>query len=66
MSPSTGSRTKEIGIRKSLGSYAGGIMWLFSKEYISLVAAAVIVGMPFGLWGVHAWLGGYPNRVAIT
>jgi putative ABC transport system permease protein len=36
----TGSRTKEIGIRKSLGGSPRSIMWMFSKEYMSLVLAA--------------------------
>ena len=33
----TGSRTKEVGIRKSLGGSPSGIMWLFSKAYLKLI-----------------------------
>lgn len=61
----TGCRTKEIGIRKSLGSSAERIMWLFTKDYLRLVAIAVLIGLPLGLWGINTWLKSYPNRIAI-
>jgi putative ABC transport system permease protein len=59
----TNSRTKEIGIRKSLGASSRGIMWLFSKEYLNLVLAASIVCLPIGAWLLKDWLKNYPNRI---
>ena len=41
----TNTRTKEIGIRKTLGGSAG-IMWLFSKEYLKLIMIAAVMSLP--------------------
>jgi putative ABC transport system permease protein len=59
----TGSRTKEIGIRKSLGGSPAGIMWLFSKEYLRLILIASIVSIPIGAWILNGWLEKYPRRI---
>jgi putative ABC transport system permease protein len=59
----TNSRTKEIGIRKSLGASSRGIMWLFSKEYLNLVLVASVVCIPIGAWLLNDWLKNYPNRI---
>jgi putative ABC transport system permease protein len=59
----TTSRTKEIGIRKSLGASARGIIWMFSKDYVRLVIAASAVGIPVGMWALNEWLQNYPNRI---
>jgi putative ABC transport system permease protein len=62
---STASRTKEIGIRKSLGGTAGNIMWLFSKDYMKLVLLAGLVAMPVSYWLLDKWLENYPNRITL-
>ncbi len=59
----TGSRTKEVGIRKSLGGSPSGIMWLFSKEYLKLIFLASIVSIPIGAWLLDGWLENYPQRI---
>ena len=59
----TGSRTKEVGIRKSLGGSPSGIIWLFSKEYLKLICIASIVSIPIGAWVLDAWLKNYPQRI---
>jgi putative ABC transport system permease protein len=59
----TGSRTKEVGIRKSLGGSPSGIMWLFSKEYLKLICIASVVSIPAGIWILGDWLKNYPRRI---
>jgi putative ABC transport system permease protein len=59
----TNSRTKEIGIRKSLGSSSRGIMWLLSKEYLNLVLVAGVICIPVGAWLLNNWLKNYPQRI---
>lgn len=59
----TNSRTKEIGIRKSLGSSSRGIMWLLSKEYLNLVMVAGVICIPVGAWLLNNWLKNYPQRI---
>jgi putative ABC transport system permease protein len=59
----TNSRTKEIGIRKSLGSSSRGIIWLLSKEYLKLVLVAGVISIPVGAWLLNNWLKNYPQRI---
>jgi len=59
----TGSRTKEIGIRKSLGGSPRSIMWMFSKEYLNLVLVANLISIPAGTWLLNNWLKNYPHRI---
>jgi len=62
----TTSRTKEIGIRKSLGGSSRGIIWLFAKEYLNLVLLAGVISIPIGAWLLNNWLKNYPNRIEFS
>ncbi|WP_205510769.1 ABC transporter permease [Longitalea arenae] len=59
-------RTKEVGIRKVLGATAGNIVYLFSKEFIILIAIAFAIAMPFAWYYMHQWLQDYAYRVRIS
>jgi len=61
----TGSRTKEVGIRKSLGGSPSGIMWLFSKAYLKLILLASVITIPVGTWILNDWLKNYPQRIEL-
>jgi len=61
----TGSRTKEVGIRKALGGSPSGIMWLFSKTYLKLILMASAVSIPVGIWILNDWLKNYPQRIEL-
>lgn len=56
-------RTKEIGVRKVLGASIGGIVQLFSKEFLILVAIANILAWPIAYYVMYRWLENYPYRL---
>jgi len=58
-------RTKEIGIRKVLGSSVGSIVMLLSSDFIKLVALAALISFPIGWWIMSNWLKGYAYRISI-
>jgi putative ABC transport system permease protein len=49
-------RTREIGIRRVLGSTARGIVALLSREFLLLVLVSNAIAIPFMVWAVHRWL----------
>jgi putative ABC transport system permease protein len=58
-------RTKEIGIRKVLGSSEGSIFLLLSKEYMKLIAIAIVTGMPLVYFLMDNWIQGFAYRTTI-
>jgi len=59
-------RTKEIGIRKVLGSSVPGIINLFLKEFLAVVVIAGLISCPLAYLIMHAWLDGYAYRININ
>ncbi len=59
-------RTKEVGIRKVLGASAGKIVYLFSKEFIMLIAIAFSIATPLAWYLMHNWQQNYAYRVDIS
>jgi ABC-type antimicrobial peptide transport system permease subunit len=58
-------RTKEIGIRKVLGSSITGIVLLLSGDFIKLVVLAAFISFPIGWWVMHNWLADFVYRIDI-
>jgi putative ABC transport system permease protein len=58
-------RTKEVGIRKVLGASVQSIFYLFSKEFILLIAIAFLLAAPLGYLFMHEWLSGFYNHIEI-
>jgi putative ABC transport system permease protein len=49
-------RRHEIGVRKAVGASAGQIVGLLSKDFLRLVAVAIVVGVPVAYGVVARWL----------
>ncbi len=56
-------RTKEIGIRKVLGSTTTGIITLLGKELIGLILIANLVAWPLSFYAMSRWIQNYHYRV---
>lgn len=61
----TVQRTKEVGIRKVLGSTVSGIIILLSKGFMQPVLLSVIIAAPLGWWLMNKWLSTFPYRTSI-
>ncbi|MCX6303071.1 MAG: ABC transporter permease [Bacteroidia bacterium] len=59
-------RTKEIGIRKVLGASAYNIVYLFSKEFIMLIAIAFAIATPIAWYYMYNWLQNYVYHISIN
>jgi putative ABC transport system permease protein len=59
-------RTREIGIRKVLGSSVTGIVSLFVKEFLLVILVGGLVACPIAYLIMHSWVQSYAYRIAIT
>ncbi len=59
-------RTKEIGIRKVLGSSVSGIVSLFVKEFLSTIFIGGLVAAPLAYIIMNSWLQNYAYRINMT
>ena len=59
-------RTKEIGIRKVLGSSVSGIVVLLSKQFIMLVIISIIISVPIAFFLMKKWLENFAYRTEIN
>lgn len=58
-------RTKEIGIRKVMGSSVSGIVLLLTRSFVKPVLLANLVAWPLAAWMMNRWLEGFPYRIAL-
>jgi putative ABC transport system permease protein len=58
-------RRKEIGIRKALGATVAQVVGLVSKEFVSLVAVAAVIGLPVAYYGMQQWLQDFAYRTTV-
>jgi len=59
-------RTKEVGIRKTLGASVGHIVYLFSKEFTILILVSFVISAPIGYYFMHKWLQDFTYRIPIS
>lgn len=62
----TVQRTKEIGIRKVLGSSASGIVLLLSKGFVQLVLVANLIAWPLAWRLMSGWLETFPYHTTLN
>jgi putative ABC transport system permease protein len=65
VSYSTEQRTKEVGIRKSLGATSSQIVRLFSKETLVLLVISNIIAWPVAYLSMERWLQDFAYRTSI-
>ena len=59
----TERRTKEIGIRKVLGSSAFGIVYLLSIDFSKMVLAAAVIALPISYLSASKWLENFAYHI---
>lgn len=60
------NRRKEMGVRKVFGATGWNLFSTLSSEFLWLVAAAVVIGLPLAWYAMQSWLGHYPFRIGIS
>lgn len=59
-------KTKEIGIRKVMGASAPGIVMLITKDFATLILAAIVLGIPLSYYLMEQyWLTNFEYRTTI-
>lgn len=61
----TERRTREIGIRKTMGASVVQLSNLLTKDFIRLVAISFVLAVPLGYYAVEQWLEEFAYRVDI-
>jgi ABC-type antimicrobial peptide transport system permease subunit len=59
-------RTKEVGIRKVLGASLPNIVYLFSKEFITLIIIAFLIAAPLAWYAMNNWLQNFAYHIQIS
>ncbi|HVM88079.1 MAG TPA: ABC transporter permease [Puia sp.] len=59
-------KIKEVGIRKVLGASSVHIVYLFSKEFVMLIAIAFLIATPVAWYYMNQWLQDYAYRIHIS
>ncbi len=59
-------RTKEIGIRKILGSSEWGILYLLSRSFLSMVVIAILIALPISYIVANRWLNAFAYRIELS
>jgi putative ABC transport system permease protein len=61
-----GQRTKEIGIRKSIGAKTGEIMIMLTEDFTLYVVIAFIIVCPVAYWSMNKWFQNFACRTNLS
>jgi putative ABC transport system permease protein len=59
-------KTKEVGIRKSLGASVGQIVAMFTKEFVVLIIVAFVIAAPIAYYFMNQWLLDITYRISLS
>lgn len=59
-------RTKEVGIRKTLGASVSEIVTLFGKEFVIMIGISFIIAAPFCYYWMEEWLQGFAYHIDLS
>lgn len=59
-------RTKEVGIRKVLGASGISIVFLFLREFLIVLAIAILIAFPLAIMSMNNWLQNYAYRIELS
>ena len=59
-------KTKEIGIRKVLGSSIGGIVFMLSKDIIKLILIATLIAIPAAYYWASDWMANFAYSAGVN
>lgn len=59
-------RTREVGIRKVMGSSVNGVVYLFIREFTKWVIISNLIAWPIAWFGMNKWLLNFQYRIDIT
>lgn len=62
----TARRTKEIGIRKTLGASSADIVKLLVGQFLRPVLIANLFAWPLAFFAMRTWLAGFDDRIALS
>lgn len=62
----TAMRTKEIGVRKVLGSSSLQLVRLLSSQYLKLVVIAFVIACPVAMYLMNEWLSQFAYRIPLN
>jgi putative ABC transport system permease protein len=61
----TAMRTKEIGVRKVLGSSSFQLVRLLSSQYLKLVVIAFVIACPIAMYLMNEWLSQFTYQISL-
>jgi putative ABC transport system permease protein len=61
-----GLRTKEIGVRKTLGASVMGVVFLLSKDFTKLILIALLMAFPTAYYFMSQWLANFAYQTPIS
>jgi len=62
----TNQRTKEIGIRKVIGASVTNLIILLSRDFLKLIALAILIAVPISWWGGRKWLENFAYKTSLS
>jgi putative ABC transport system permease protein len=59
-------RTREIGIRKTLGASVMGVVGMLTGDFLKLIGIAIVLAVPITWLAAERWLDGFAYRTSVS